>query len=580
MARLLTAMLALVSFAAAGLAPSSIMPVAHAQAVTSVTVGSAPFGVGVNGVTNKIYIANFGPSGSGNTVSVIDGSTNTVVRTIVVGSGPRRAAVNDETNTIYVSNSGSNTVSVIDGSSDTVVATVNVGKSPRRAAVNRKTKKVYVANSGSNTVTVIDASTNTVTGKPIPVGIDPRGIGANEVTNKIYVANFGQGSGTMVSVIDGNTDTVVKTIDVGLNALDVAVNDATNKIYIANLGPVQAMQGQGTTVSVIDGSLDAVAGPPIGVGKAPADSAVDRVANRVYVANSGDNTVSVIDGSTGTALPTPIGVGSSPRGLGLNEATGIVYVANSGQTSPPTSSNTVSVIEFAPDTAASITSPADGSTLFTDFSLSLSATPGSGKIAESGTIIPRTLLSPQGSLTTSVEVAYSNTGSAADGTLTLTDNGSVVATPLVLANFRGFASQTFGVTLGFGAHALAVELHLGNSAGSSTATAAIGLDVNDTISSLTSLSFTVSGTATATYFGKLTFQVTTDGAVSAQGVLSDSAPSFASVALPTSVSGDQSLLLQEPIRVRGDSAGTITVTVSVAANGSSHSSLVTFAAER
>jgi YVTN family beta-propeller protein len=57
------------------------------------------------------------------------------------------------TNTGYYS--GSNTVCVIDGTTDTLVKNVTVGKQPYGVAVNPNTNKVYVTNSGSDTVSVI-----------------------------------------------------------------------------------------------------------------------------------------------------------------------------------------------------------------------------------------------------------------------------------------------------------------------------------------------------------------------------------------------------------------------------------------
>jgi YVTN family beta-propeller protein len=47
-------------------------------------VGASPIAIAVNPVTNMVYVANF----DGNTVSVIDGTTNTVVATPGVGGGP------------------------------------------------------------------------------------------------------------------------------------------------------------------------------------------------------------------------------------------------------------------------------------------------------------------------------------------------------------------------------------------------------------------------------------------------------------------------------------------------------------
>jgi YVTN family beta-propeller protein len=61
---------------------------------------SNPFGIAVNPTTNTIYVADFGS----NTVSVINGSSNTVVTTIAVGTQPTGIAVNEVINTIYITN--------------------------------------------------------------------------------------------------------------------------------------------------------------------------------------------------------------------------------------------------------------------------------------------------------------------------------------------------------------------------------------------------------------------------------------------------------------------------------------------
>src|SRR5271157_1009853 len=91
------------------------LPSAVAQVViATVPVGMGPREVAVNSVTNKIYVANFG-NGSGNTVTVIDGATNSAGPDIVVGL-PAALAVNSVTNKIYVTNSDINgKVTVIDG---------------------------------------------------------------------------------------------------------------------------------------------------------------------------------------------------------------------------------------------------------------------------------------------------------------------------------------------------------------------------------------------------------------------------------------------------------------------------------
>src|SRR5262249_49724712 len=61
-----------------------------------------------------IYVTNNGSNGEGNTVSVIDTNTHTVVATVTVDTGPGDVAVTPNGKFAYVANSSTHTVSVID----------------------------------------------------------------------------------------------------------------------------------------------------------------------------------------------------------------------------------------------------------------------------------------------------------------------------------------------------------------------------------------------------------------------------------------------------------------------------------
>ena len=54
-------------------------------------INSNPYGLNLNTLTNKIYIANYNDAG---TITVIDGKTNTVANTIAVGDDSVQAPVN------------------------------------------------------------------------------------------------------------------------------------------------------------------------------------------------------------------------------------------------------------------------------------------------------------------------------------------------------------------------------------------------------------------------------------------------------------------------------------------------------
>ena len=118
------------------------------------------------------YITNY----FGNTVSVVDTASNTVVATVPVGSNPFGVAVSPDGARVYVTNFGSSNVSVIAIASNTVVATVPVGSRPYGVAVSPDGAFAYVANFSSSNVSVIATASNTVVAT-VAVGAGPIAFG-------------------------------------------------------------------------------------------------------------------------------------------------------------------------------------------------------------------------------------------------------------------------------------------------------------------------------------------------------------------------------------------------------------------
>ena len=229
----------------------SVIDTSTNTVVETVSVGSNPYGVAVHPAGTRVYVTNSAldrsPNGN-HTVSVIDTSTNTVVETVSVGSNPVGVAVNPAGTRLYVGNYGSTTVSVIDTSTNTVVATVSVGSNPIGVAVNPAGTRVYVANYGSKTVSVIDTSTNTVVAT-VNVGSkwanvpgweswdrsSPFGVAVHPAGTRLYVTSKENDNGNWFSVIDTNTNQVVATPHAGLGTFGVAVNPAGTRLYVTNV---------------------------------------------------------------------------------------------------------------------------------------------------------------------------------------------------------------------------------------------------------------------------------------------------------------------------------------------------------
>jgi YVTN family beta-propeller protein len=99
----------------------------------------------VNPKTDMIYVANR----HDNTISVIDGQNNTLVKTVPVGKGPFNVATNPATNMIYVTNHSTHTISIINGTSG-VVSTLMVKEKPSGVDMNYETNTLYVNEQGAN----------------------------------------------------------------------------------------------------------------------------------------------------------------------------------------------------------------------------------------------------------------------------------------------------------------------------------------------------------------------------------------------------------------------------------------------
>ncbi len=299
--------------------------------------------IAIDPATNKAYLIN------GNAILVVDATTYTLQAAFNVGTQPVGLGVNPVTNTIYVANEQSNNVSVIDGATNTVTATVNVGVAPVRVAVDPITNKIYVTNwcdnqascSGApSTVSVIGGATNTVS-STVTVGYQPYEIAANPATDKIYVLNL-CGSGPYctgdanVSVIDGRTDTVTATVPVQLSPTALAVDPANDKIYVANSCGNDSTCSSDGTVSIIDGATNSTTVLP--VGPLPQALAVNPANNEIDVLNSGPRnnstcsstlpgSVWAINGTT-NQVTASVNVGSCPLAMSVNPATNRIYVVN------------------------------------------------------------------------------------------------------------------------------------------------------------------------------------------------------------------------------------------------------------
>ena len=355
------------------------------QTPATVTVGAFGNALAVDPVTNMVFVTD--QDASPGTVSVIDGNSCTgsdpsgcagqPFATVTAGGGASAVGINPVTNTIYVANTAEDsnnhpvpdgdTLSVIDGATCTptdppgcaAVGTVPVGTDPAAVAVDPATNTVYAANTGDNsvqegTVSVVDGSScdgsnpsgcAAQTAPQVTVGADPVSVGVDPNNRSIYVANLNDGT---VSVIDAKSCNAQTTSGCDARPPTIAVDGGpTSAVVDAARHTVYVTTETGNSVAVIDDrSCDAQRSvgcrhpvPTVAVGSFPAAAATDQRYRTVYVGDTNGFqppfTVSMID-ATSCKMgdirgcdrpPQTLAANSAPNSIAVDQRTNTVYLA-------------------------------------------------------------------------------------------------------------------------------------------------------------------------------------------------------------------------------------------------------------
>lgn len=243
-----------------------------------------------NTAGDKVYSAN----GPGNSVSVIDAYSDSVIVTIPVGPLVYTLLWYPPGNKLYCA--AVDTIAVIDGVADSLLRKIPVPGFASDFAWNSTNDRIYFANDPVNEVGVLDPTGDTLVNR-LSVGQNPVQIVWNSTDNKMYSADlFGGG----VSVIDCGRDTVIASIPI-TEPRHLLWNHVSDKVYCT--GRTEDL------VIVIDGVTDNIV-QTIPVGRAPGGMCLDPDGNRVYVANCRGSSISIIKDVVGVqeeGMQEPLG---------------------------------------------------------------------------------------------------------------------------------------------------------------------------------------------------------------------------------------------------------------------------------
>jgi len=276
------------------------------QLLNTISVGQRIIDFDINEVTNKIYLLD----NLEHKVIVVDGSTDQIITSINVTGLPYYVEVLPSLNKIYATGySSSIVVSVIDGSTDTLLKEVGGNNGYARIRINQNTKKAYIFNNSDKSAAVLDCINDKILTTINGAGT----IGAiNESLNKIYVIDS---QTDILNIIDGATDQIINTVNI-VDPFDLVILQSLNKVYIASYyqNKVYVLDENGNLLTTVD---------------IPTAStlAVNNLNNKIYVANYSEGKISIIDGNTDQILQT-LEVGSAPKQIKYNSETDKVYVIN------------------------------------------------------------------------------------------------------------------------------------------------------------------------------------------------------------------------------------------------------------
>src|SRR5438552_12191640 len=180
-------------------------------------------------------------------VTVIDGTTDSVIGTFAVGKRPRGIHAAPDGRRVFVTLSGSprmapgvdenrapadkraDGLGVIDPAARKLIDHWHIGSDPEQFAISRDGKFAFIANEDNASASIVDLDSGQSRGK-IKVSEEPEGVGVNPSNGEVYVTCEEKGE---VFAIDPDQQRVIAKIDTGGRPRSVAFSPDGPRAYVA-----------------------------------------------------------------------------------------------------------------------------------------------------------------------------------------------------------------------------------------------------------------------------------------------------------------------------------------------------------
>lgn len=276
----------------------------------------------------RIVVANR----SGGNISFIDANSNQVVNTLpITGSELMYVVYVPSKDKIYVGDRAGKKVHIVNPQSKVVESAIAVGNGVFHMWADGQGKQLWVNNDIDNTISVIDLNTNTVV-KTINVGLKPHDVFLTKDATKAYVSVFNSNANTPDQIFMYSTSTYAKTgeVSVGKDPHLFHLSNS-NKLFV----PCQSGQ-----VYTLNGNDLSITSNISYVGAHGIFPASDQ--KTVFVTNISGGQLYSINASTNSQNGTPLSsLNATPHNIVVNESGNKMFVTHSGATANTVSTYTI-----------------------------------------------------------------------------------------------------------------------------------------------------------------------------------------------------------------------------------------------
>jgi YVTN family beta-propeller protein len=284
----------------------AIIDPATNKVVARVPTGEAPHEVTVSSDGKLAFASNYGSRNPGNTISVIDLSTQKELRRFNLGPLGRPHGLFFADGKLYFTSEACKIVGRYDPASNQVDWLLGTGQnSTHMILVSKDANTIFTANIGSDSITVIERAPGAAGWNEtvIPVGKGPEAIDMSPDGKQVWTAHSRDGG---VSIIDIASKKVIQTLNVNTKR--------SNRLKFTPDGKTVLISDLGGGELVV---LDAVARKEVKrlpMGRNPEGILIVPDGSRAYVAVAGDNNLAIIDLKT-LEITGRVTTGSGPDGM-------------------------------------------------------------------------------------------------------------------------------------------------------------------------------------------------------------------------------------------------------------------------